>query len=1680
MISEIIGRLIALRSLQNFSKEDRKQIILVEGFSTEEVVSAIKSLNELHEVDGRDPMKGPLISVIPSREPSRLLEQSIENDLILDSNTKPTTFRNSDDSNKYLLFVLGEQSDRQSFGQIDSIKDRDLLYLHENFGLKNLIKISWNICNPGNSLPDTLVSSINLVVQNLHEKVVPLSVRGIASFVNSTVKSLSGKQLVAEKDALKAALKNLPELDLFQDEEGAEELISIIPNRLKKNYYAAAFLKQNNQEVDREKIAQKTKNHAFVNVNTGTEYTTIENQAWRKLCHDYCVLEEKTLLKKIPWTIFSQVLENKKALKLGAQIRTEILDSRDPEAVDIFDSLDIEDGLDRNRSAAARMFLENEPFEGSGFALQDLIEEKTLKRVVRLASRASIVDKFLQWFLEEVYQLPLGGDNNYKLFLKLGNTIGDELPKTVKLFSFLHKDLLLSLVEESPDECKLEIQPELTDNFEFSVEKLREWVNKIEVSEEKIDELWPSLPLVLEIQKESNTEEYVVEDIKYVNWAPKGIKALIFWLIYISTEEYHSVVTMSIPGRDSFEEFFAKYAEAASDFIVDYKLDEKSLFGASRNWYELRKSFILETRELGVSSSLCIDFFKRWQDESLALAVKEFELQGTSVAEFDVFMQFDAIKKDDAVCLLPLHPFRARWIGAYLQLMEKTILLAMNSDLKLSGQNEEYFFNYLNDLSPHQHPPYYIGKDEKFFKSVEEYGWVEEYRLISKQGAPKEDWLSLVDEEAIEAMTLECHRYLEFHPYKKSGLDILILQYGKSNFIERFIIKLFKKYKNSGLLNVRLHVCAPEEVLKGTEFLGPDCYKLLDAHDEYQLFPRVELNVYPWKEQNDLPEEVKLLKTDIALVPNIFEKNLHIYPKIFSEESFEDRSFESYEPTISRPVRMVPSQRGAVNVQIDLLPEYDDQALFQWSSLSVMFKLSMALSNSKDDIEHFRLRVEVKKSEELFSILHSLSLWVITLDSYISRQHIESLPEKPDVITFRDNIGKNGLYNLIISSKMGEHFVIPRLEKKIKDIFAGKIIGKDVSTLSKQIYDESCLLAPGVVLKSLGGGWTLNELLGLICSKRYAEENLSGSGKQKIILHAWIALDQQLKWFGGATQQKRADLLWIKICQPEDDAQKITLELTVVESKFGDKNLIEKGLFQVNNTLKLIQQVFASKEEQNYDGRIWRENLLQAIENSPSLTIDGSMGARRLPGEIRELISLGHFDVVKSKPLVFCHSVNEEEDSISDLGTEKVITTSFETIVKSLCNESSKEKSYATVGNTSLCIDNGSVSHPPADQNIFTKNKGESTEPERTNLSEKTAGYDRIPIEYRKEVYQRILDKFHNLNINMLDPGSESEWFLEGPAFMRMLLKPASSTKLKSIRNADEELKIALELPEAEKIRIFSDTGKIWLEAPKKYEYRVPVTLNHILENFKKDEESFSLPFGVDISGKLQCITFSSSSSPHLLIGGTTGSGKSVTLETILNSAIQLYSSEELVIKLIDPKGNELIDFEDYEHVPDDVKSEPEDAIELLEECVSEMEIRYKKFRAQKTLTGKAAKNISDFNKKSPELMPRWIVVLDEYADLVADNDDKKAIEKLVKRLCAKARAAGIHVIIATQKPLAEIVSSTIKANLPATIALKVKTVTDSRVILDSDGAEALIGAGDALYKDGAGRTIRVQCAMSS
>jgi len=308
-----------------------------------------------------------------------------------------------------------------------------------------------------------------------------------------------------------------------------------------------------------------------------------------------------------------------------------------------------------------------------------------------------------------------------------------------------------------------------------------------------------------------------------------------------------------------------------------------------------------------------------------------------------------------------------------------------------------------------------------------------------------------------------------------------------------------------------------------------------------------------------------------------------------------------------------------------------------------------------------------------------------------------------------------------------------------------------------------------------------------------------------------------------------------------------------------------------------------------------------------------------------------------------------------------------------------------------------------------------------------------------------------------------------GPVVTLNEFEPAAGVKVSKIINLSDDIARNTS-SESARIATIPGSNTVGIELPNNS--RENVYLSEILNNpdFKKKEIKLPIALGKNISGKP--IVGDLTSMPHLLIAGTTGSGKSVCINTIILSLLYRHTPDKCKFILIDPKMLELSTYEGIPHLLCPVITEAKKAASVLGWVVKEMESRYR------LMTKEGVRNIDGYNAKHKLPMPYIVVVVDEMSDLMLVAG--KEIENYIQKLSQMARAAGIHIIMATQRPSVDVITGTIKANFPTRISFQVTSKIDSRTILGEQGAEQLLGKGDMLYMSSANRIVRIHAPFVS
>ena len=295
-----------------------------------------------------------------------------------------------------------------------------------------------------------------------------------------------------------------------------------------------------------------------------------------------------------------------------------------------------------------------------------------------------------------------------------------------------------------------------------------------------------------------------------------------------------------------------------------------------------------------------------------------------------------------------------------------------------------------------------------------------------------------------------------------------------------------------------------------------------------------------------------------------------------------------------------------------------------------------------------------------------------------------------------------------------------------------------------------------------------------------------------------------------------------------------------------------------------------------------------------------------------------------------------------------------------------------------------------------------------------------------------------------------------GPVVTMFEYEPAPGVKVSKIVNLSDDLALAMKAGSVRIVAPLPGKAAVGIEVPNNT--RETVYFRQIIESpeYFAHKSKLKIPLGKDIFGA--SVVSAIDKMPHLLVAGATGSGKSVAINSIILALLYNAQPNDLKLVLVDPKMLELSLYNDIPHLLTPVVTQPKRAAETLRALVAEMERRYRQ------LADKGSKSIDSYNKVVPEAerLPYIVVIIDELADLMMTV--QREVEDSIMRLAQMARAAGIHLIVATQRPSVDVITGLIKANLPARISFQVSSKTDSRTILDANGAESLLGMGDMLF----------------
>lgn len=855
-----------------------------------------------------------------------------------------------------------------------------------------------------------------------------------------------------------------------------------------------------------------------------------------------------------------------------------------------------------------------------------------------------------------------------------------------------------------------------------------------------------------------------------------------------------------------------------------------------------------------------------------------------------------------------------------------------------------------------------------------------------------------------------------------------------------------------------------------------------DEDSNVNIKPRMKyLNLSGSDVRNDLINEIE--DVDIMFINDIMT-----YKDVISEE-FDKYNNESTISVSKYPLVYLPIETDSKNTRRVLT----SQPQFKCSD---DFAQTMVYVNSdivKDDNFNTVKIVELKdKTKDILRVLNDKSNWLVILDENIDRELISEIGE--NIIAFATGKGYFGELNLSLSTNINyiedlKRFLSRRLKKKFS--WNMELVKRATELCIKNTKD----LDGAQIIKAINpSDESINEYLAFVLTNMLLdvnEENSDKSVKRLISADSYNHIfDEKISL--DIIDNLRPDLILFEIDDINSD--ELLVKIKIIECKLANKNEqhIEKAKNQVISGINRLLEIWDRYNTESIQDRYWYNQLYRILAYNNQFKNEDLF--RKL-----QKINYGEFNIEVSGEIFTYWLDSEDEEPLKE---NIILCEDYEG------NEIEIKHNQINIDYIKSMLVNGSIDQSLIQKEVVREN----------NIVEKYIDLEKIynesdPLMKRgnDEVYKEknieeeipevttinSLEINNNIDLNSImacfkdgdyELTSEDDsissrinnlkkelefrsikvivkGYQVGPDIIRISLQLGIGININQITKFSSDMKIWLGINETP--NIFIEDSLVKIDIPRenrqtiRFKSAIIDTFNNPKDILKNKEEKLYVLLGADIVGESKIIDLSDSNNPHLLVAGQTGSGKSVLLASMLTSMMVYYTPNDLEFWLVDPKFVELTIFEESPFTSRSVTT-AEDVEVMLKDLSKEMDNRYKMFKENKV------QNIVAYNKKVSEdkRIKRIVGVIDEYGILMESGKEfVKVFESELKRLAQLSRAAGIHLIICTQSPKAEILTTTIRNNLPARIGLKVADGIASKLILDSSGAENLLGKGDMYLK---------------
>jgi len=1192
------------------------------------------------------------------------------------------------------------------------------------------------------------------------------------------------------------------------------------------------------------------------------------------------------------------------------------------------------------------------------------------------------------------------------------------------------------------------------------------------------------------------------------------------------TAEKHGTIDLSRPidslgtwyrDRETDKDLWQRLEQQLRSRVRPEVIQElrKALGELEKSWTE----FVLEAPHKGIAGAgveTLLDAYENY----LATAVEHLQ-EGQEVKYGyglinSAWMIGPGDSFDEWAVMPPVHPLKLMWARERLRAFDEIIERLTSEDWVGQIVDEERLkkeiptaysssnFPAVAALPNHNH------RSEYLIPVFEQKGY-ELFRRLNLAGISYGLDTELSTEEdsqqAAEVVARELSRviddYKETYPFVEDGLEIFLVECRNEALPSRLAEEIGKKIDAEERVRCRIIVHTTDRGVS----LYDSISEWIESDEKYTersgnaYFPNVSIKV---RECSYEELFLQVEDRDLVILPDVLASRGQQIES-GTKPNREDRNRDGYLPLYR--LAQEPFDEFGSRRDVSLTPEKAPRLVRLFYNCQGAAKEESPVEKEARSV--FKRKISLSDWSEELSRFHKAFNWVVCYDTSVDRHLLQAtFPEEVQVIRHSTGLGKQRQHNLTVSSSHRvQQIVRRRLAANLDKMFR---LADDSFRLqlADQFVDEAKEISGDIVLRATGPGTYLNEIIGLIATKHVVEKRFDEAYSNYV--STWLYLDDYDHWFDG----KLPDLLFAAILPSEEKG--ITLHGQVIEAK-----CVAEGSFvneskdaqrQVANGINRLAQAWRPGRS-HIDAPYWYHQLYQALAGSIKLGPE----QKESWGTFRQALRSGEFELdMSGRSWVFCHngssgiSGGSEEHSAKTTAPDVDLThkvhlyseRGLRGVMRDLADRWEMDDSLSTWQDSAsdssdaLPTEGESVQEEGRDsrdgkvsgkgiQRMEPRNTksrdGWKSRPEKATATPHLGGDAAKESEQQREEESSVEDN----SSEVAEPDAVQGWIEEkaekvqttlgnygvnvypvnpqkadvGPSIVRFKVRMKPGERLNKIQKIAEDLQRELATDTVPLVDNVSGEPFVGIDLPRPES--AIAQLDEELHRVREHKGELPFLVGVSPDGKTNMADLATL--PHLLVAGSTGSGKTIFLYSVTLSLIRNRTPETLKTILVDPKQTDFIYFDGLPHLlSDSVVIEPTEAIEWLRHLMNE-ELQ----KRTKLLRKARARNITDYNsdKTDSEALPYIVVVIDEYADLVhtLSGSDRDEFERQLVRLAQRARNVGIHLVIATQRPSADIVTTRLKTNLPARVAFRLPSHHDSSTILDRPGAEKLIGKGDML-----------------